>query len=367
MASKSACYYSLVTITQFLLICTAENQICPEYLYQFGGSKADTGNLIRLGSIGAGTAAARLPYGETFFHRPTGRWSDGLLITDFFAMALQLPLLNPYLERNASFDHGANFAVAGCTTLDSSFLAARGIQTPIINTPLSAQLNWFRTLLNSTCSSHAECVRRLNRALVFVSGIGDNDVSYALANGKSIQEIQSYIPDLVRVITNGVRELIRLGAIRIVVPGNFPLGCFPIYLSKSNSTDPRLYDDLGCLRSLNELIVFQNNLLQKAIGSLRQEFPHVVIVYADYYSSFQSVLRRAPFLGFDKQSLLIACCGIGGTYNYDANRMCGSHDVPICPNPKQYIHWDGIHLTQEAHHHISDILKNILFEFQCVF
>ncbi|KAI7996716.1 Acetylajmalan esterase [Camellia lanceoleosa] len=303
MASKSACYYSLVTITQFLLICTAENQICPEYLYQFGGSKADTGNLIRLGPAGAGTAAARLPYSETFFRKPTGRWSDGLLIPYFFAMALQLPLLNPYLERNASFDHGANFAVAGCTTLDSSFLAARGIQTPIINTP--------------------QCSTKL--------------------------------------------ELIRLGAIRIVVPGNFPLGCFPIYLSKSNSTDPRLYDDLGCLRSLNELIVFQNNLLQKAIGSLRQEFPHVVIVYADYYSSFQSVLRRAPFLGFDKQSLLIACCGIGGTYNYDANRMCGSHDVPICPNPKQCIHWDGIHLTQEAHHHISDILKNILFEFQCVF
>ncbi|KAF5934835.1 hypothetical protein HYC85_025964 [Camellia sinensis] len=160
-------------------------------------------------------------------------------------MALQLPLLNPYLERNASFDHGANFAVAGCTTLDSSFLAARGIQTPIINTPLSAQLNWFRTLLNSTCSSHAECVRRLNRALVFVGEIGDNDVSYALAEGKSIQEIQSYIPGLVRVIINGVR----------------------------------------------------NNLLQKAIGSLRQEFPHVVVVYADYYSSFQSIHRRAPFLG----------------------------------------------------------------------
>ncbi|XP_028076175.1 acetylajmalan esterase-like [Camellia sinensis] len=144
MASKSACYYSLITITQFLLICTAEKPIRPfEYLYQFGDSKADTGNLIRLGSIGAGTAAARLPYSETFFHRPTGRWSDGLLITDFFAMALQLPLLNPYLERNASFDHGANFAVAGCTTLDSSFLAARGIQTPIINTPLRPRLGTY--------------------------------------------------------------------------------------------------------------------------------------------------------------------------------------------------------------------------------
>ena len=72
-------------------------------------------------------------------------------------------------------------------------------------------------------------------------------------------------------------------------------------------------------------------------------------------------------VGFDKQSLLRACCGIGGTYNYDANRMGGAQDVSVCPNPKQYIHWDGIHLTQEAHHRISDILKNILFQIQCVF
>ncbi|CAL5349625.1 unnamed protein product [Camellia sinensis] len=278
-------------------------------------------------------------------------------------MALQLPLLNPYLERNASFDHGANFAVAGCTALDSSFLAARGIQTPIINTPLSVQLNWFRTLLNSTCPSQAECVRRLKRALVFVGEIGDNDVNYALAEGKSIQEMLikkspfrrfNLISQILFGSLSVELEVIRLGAIRIVVPGNFPVGCFPIYLSKSNSTDPRVYDDLGCLRSLNELIVFQNNLLQKAIGSLRQEFPHVVVLYADYYSCFQSILRRALYLGFDKQSLLRACCGIGGTYNYDANRTCGSQDVPVCPNPKHYIHWDGIHLTQEAHYRISE-------------
>lgn len=71
------------------------------------------------------------------------------------AVALQLPLLNPYLDRNASFDHGANFAVAGSTALDTSFLVARGIQPLPINIPLSAQLNWFRTLLASSCPTPA--------------------------------------------------------------------------------------------------------------------------------------------------------------------------------------------------------------------
>ncbi|KAI7981179.1 Acetylajmalan esterase [Camellia lanceoleosa] len=248
MASASTSYYFfLITITQFLLICVAHEKICPfEYVYQFGDSISDTGNLIRLGPIGAGTAAARLPYGETFFHRPTGRWSDGLLIIDFFAVALQLPLLNPYLEKNASFDHGANFAVAGSTALDSSFLAERGIQTPIINTPLSVQLNWFRTLLNSTCPSLEECVRRLTRAIVYVGEIGGNDFNYALSQGKSIQEIQTLVPDV---------EVIRLGAMRVVVPGNFPIGCLPIFLTTLPSVGPGAYDDLGCLHSLNEFAV----------------------------------------------------------------------------------------------------------------
>ncbi|XP_028076186.1 GDSL esterase/lipase At5g03980-like [Camellia sinensis] len=130
----------------------------------------------------------------------------------------------------------------------------------------------------------------------------------------------------------------RVGAMRVVVPGNFPMGCLPIFLTTLPSVGPGAYDDLGCLHSLNEFAMFQNNYLQGALGSLRQEFPQVVILYADYYSAFQSVLHRAPFLGFDKQSLLKACCGIGGSYNYDPIRTCGSQEsisaLMLCSSSK---------------------------------
>lgn len=54
-----------------------------EAIYQFGDSISDTGNLIRENPVGSHTAFARLPYGETYFHKPTGRCSNGLLMIDY--------------------------------------------------------------------------------------------------------------------------------------------------------------------------------------------------------------------------------------------------------------------------------------------
>jgi phospholipase/lecithinase/hemolysin len=50
-------------------------------LFSFGDSLIDTGNFIHYSK--APGSVSRSPYGETFFGRPTGRWSDGRLIVDF--------------------------------------------------------------------------------------------------------------------------------------------------------------------------------------------------------------------------------------------------------------------------------------------
>lgn len=57
-------------------------------MYQLGDSLADTGNRIILGSLpGAGAdLCSKYPYGETFFNRPTGRCSNGLLIIDYLGI-----------------------------------------------------------------------------------------------------------------------------------------------------------------------------------------------------------------------------------------------------------------------------------------
>nr|GMD50991.1 acetylajmalan esterase-like [Ipomoea batatas] len=359
---------SLTFILCFLLVYAAasavENQtiVCPfRSIYQFGASLSDTGNLIRVGAIGPTLPAAHLPYGITFPGRPTGRWSDGLLIVDFIAGAVGFPLLNPYLDKNASFSNGVNFAMAGSTALDIGFLAQKGVVVPSILVPLSGQINWFRTYLSSAPSD------RVKTSLFFVGEIGRNDITYALVQGKTIQDVAAFVPDITTSIVNAVREVIQLGGRRIVVPGTFPLGCFPNLLSQLGTEDPEDYDELGCLRSINNLTVFRNNHLQQALASLRKEFPDAVILYADYYAAFQSFLARAPLLGFDRKRLQTTCCGSGGgKYNYDRNRGCGSAGVISCPNPPQYVHWDGVHLTQAAYRAISRIaIPNILSRIQC--
>lgn len=61
-------------------------------------------------------------------------------------------------------------------------------------------------------------------------------------------------------------------------------------------------------------------------------------------------------LGFEGASSMKACCGTGGENNFDTTKMCGGPGVPACPRPELYIHWDGIHLTQQAYRKIADAI-----------
>lgn len=56
-----------------------------EAIFNFGDSLSDVGNLI-LANPKAFAVVGKLPYGQTFFGRPTGRCSDGRLIVDFLGI-----------------------------------------------------------------------------------------------------------------------------------------------------------------------------------------------------------------------------------------------------------------------------------------
>jgi hypothetical protein len=68
-------------------------------------------------------------------------------------MALNLPLVSPYMDKAADFSSGVNFAVAGATALDRAALLQSGVMMPPASVPLTSQLDWFKSYLNATCDS----------------------------------------------------------------------------------------------------------------------------------------------------------------------------------------------------------------------
>ncbi|KAI8548110.1 hypothetical protein RHMOL_Rhmol07G0247000 [Rhododendron molle] len=216
-------------------------------IYNFGDSISDTGNLIREKPIGAATAEARLPYGETFFKHATGRCSNGRLMIDFIAHASGLPFLNPpYLNKDANFTHAVNFAVAGATALPAKVLAKKNIADPVTNSSLPLQLDWMSKHFNSTCIIGRDCSEKEKTSLFLLGEIGVNDYNYPSIERKTIQEIENLVPEVVAAIISGVKRVINAyGAVRVVVPSIFPNGCFPLYLTLYQTNDSSAYDKHG--------------------------------------------------------------------------------------------------------------------------
>jgi len=72
----------------------------------------------------------------------------------FTAEFLGFPLVPPFYGcQNANFKKGVNFAVAGATALEPSFLEERGIHSTITNVSLSVQLRSFTESLPNLCGS----------------------------------------------------------------------------------------------------------------------------------------------------------------------------------------------------------------------
>ncbi|KAM2010458.1 hypothetical protein EV2_005059 [Malus domestica] len=335
---------------------------CYSSIISFGDSIADTGNLYN-SSPNKSFNFFFPPYGETYFHRPTGRCSDGRLIIDFIAEYMGLPLVQPYLESHNqtvhNIDGGVNFAVVGSTALDTAFLEEMGVYNEITNNSLRIQLDWFQEMLSSLCNTSSDCNKLLSSSLVLMGEIGGNDYNNALLRGKSIEKVEKYVPLVIDAIASTINELIAFGASKLVVPGNFPIGCIPAYLTTYETSDESEYDpSTGCLNWLNKFSEYHNELLQRELSRIRSLHPHVNIIYADYYNAMLQLYQSPDQFGFTGETTK-ACCGGGGPYNYNSSALCGTPEANVlCENPAQFISWDGVHSTEAAYRWIAKGLLN---------
>ncbi|CAN4111138.1 unnamed protein product [Withania somnifera] len=211
-----------------------------------------------------------------------------------------------------------------------------------------------------------DCPKKLNKSLFLVGEIGGNELIYGLMQGKTIQELRRMVPDVVQTIIHGVKRVTSFGATRVIVPGNFPMGCHPILLTKFMTDNSTAYDEYHCLKDLNNFVIFFNHHLQQAIDELKKEYSNIILIYGDYYNAYMWLLQNALSLGFDKNSLQKACCGVGGNYNHDIHKNCGSPGVQACADANTYISWDGVHLTQKAYKWLARwLIDDMLPQLNC--
>lgn len=78
-----------------------------------------------------------------------------------------------------------------------------------------------------------------------------------------------------------------MGAMTLVVPGNFPIGCSAAYLTTFiiNATVEDYDPQTGCLNWLNNFAMQHNTVLQTALARIQESHPHANIIYADYYNA----------------------------------------------------------------------------------
>uniref|UniRef100_A0A1J3G6A7 GDSL esterase/lipase n=1 Tax=Noccaea caerulescens TaxID=107243 RepID=A0A1J3G6A7_NOCCA len=364
MASPSKKLISsfLLILSFFIAVVASSESRCQRYksIISFGDSIADTGNFLHLSGVNHLPQAAFLPYGETFFHPPSGRYSDGRLIIDFIAEFLGLPYVPPYFgSQNVSFEQGINFAVYGATALDRTFLVEKGIESNFTNVSLSVQLNTFKQILpNLYASSSRGCREMLGESVILMGEIGGNDYNYPFFEGKSINEIKELTPLIIKAISSAIVDLIDLGGKTFLVPGNFPIGCSTAYLTLFQTAEEEEHDPFtGCLPWLNEFARNHDEQLKTELKRLQKLYPHVNIIFADYYNSLYRIFQEPARYGF-KNRPLAACCGVGGKYNFTVNEECGNKGVSYCQNPSEYVNWDGYHLTEATYRKMAHGLLN---------
>ncbi|CAN0853280.1 GDSL esterase/lipase At1g28570 [Linum grandiflorum] len=348
-----------------------EQPRCFTSLFTFGDSVTDTGNDLLMPHPDDPKLlhCSYSPYGNTFFGRPTGRCSNGRLIVDFMAEKLGLPLLTPYpgVQRSPDFLSGANLAMAAATALDYDVLIQKGIYAKT-DISLQVEIDRFRELLATICSTPFECKEYLRTSLILLGEIGGNDYSRGFFDGLAAEKIIEIVPDVIAKIANAIEELVELGAVTILVPGNFPIGCSPMYLEKYSSPNKEHYDPSnGCLVWYNDFTQLHNDLLRKEIIRLREVHPNTNIVYVDYYSSAMRLIKHPKKFGFTG-SANSSCCG--GRDENGESVVCGTTGSVSCEDPSTYVYWDDHHFTETAYEVITkDMLEGSFtvprFEVSC--
>lgn len=341
---------ALVLILSFPLATAAnhDNDTHVPALFIFGDSLSDAGNNNFIANT---TSKANFPpYGETFFHSPTGRFSNGRTAFDFIATELRLPFPPPYLKPRSNFSRGINFASGGSGLLDST-----GNYLNII--PLSLQIHEFANYsssLGQKLGGISYAKEYLSQSLYTISA-GGNDIGLNYLANTTFQNTtsaQDFVKLMLSKYTEHLLSLYKIGARNFIVIDSPVVGCTP----NSRLAGVKAYNG-GCVEIANELAVAYNDGLRQLINDLNNKLDGAAILLTNTYDFVLNLIQDGKSYGFENTTS--ACCGAGP---FNTAVSCGL-EIPedkrgeytafLCKSPEKYVFWDGTHPTQKVYRMVS--------------
>lgn len=320
-------------------------------MFLFGDSLADAGNNNFIPNSSA--KANFPPYGETFFHHPTGRFTNGRTAFDFIASILRLPFPPPYLKPRSDFSHGINFASGGSGILDST-----GNELNIM--PLSFQIRQFvanysnLSLKQKSSGGVYDAKTHLSRSLYVISS-GGNDISLNYLLNATFQRTTS-APSFVKMLLSRYNEylvsLYKTGARNFLLLDIPPVGCIPsARLAGMKAWNGR------CLQTANKLVTTYNGGLRQLTAHLNTKLEGATFLVTNSYDFVLNIIKHGKSYGFIRTKS--ACCG-AGPFHTAVNcglkvpkDKRGEYRAFLCKRPEKYVFWDGTHPTERVYRMVS--------------
>ncbi|KAI3461342.1 hypothetical protein Pfo_018005 [Paulownia fortunei] len=328
----------------FLCISTINAQPLVPALIIFGDSVVDAGNNNNLETI---VKANFPPYGRDFIkHKPTGRFCNGKLASDYTAENLGFTSYPPaYLSKQARGKNlliGANFASGSSGYYDST--------AKIYNTiPLSKQVEFYKDyqkkLVTLVGKSNASAI--VNGSVHFVSAGSSDFVQNYYVNPLLYKKYTTdqFSDILLQSYTKFVQELYNLGARKIGVTTLPPLGCVPAVITLFGE------DSNECVEKINKAAISFNNKLNSTSQKLQSKLSGLNLVILDIYQPLHDLVTNPTDYGFFEARK--ACCGTG---LLETSILCNAKSPGTCKNATEYVFWDGFHPSEAANKILSDDL-----------
>ncbi|KAI3959978.1 hypothetical protein MKW92_001141 [Papaver armeniacum] len=315
-------------------------------LIVFGDSTVDAGNNNQIPTLANGNF---LPYGKDFEGgKPTGRFCNGRLVTDFLSQMLGIKNSIPaYLDPAfgiEDFVTGVTFASSG-----TGFDVATSTILAVI--PLSEELDYFKEYLEKLTSFLGnETAAETARESLYIISIGTNDfvLNYFTVPGRSLQfTVDEYEDFLLGIARNFLIELHSLGARKIVIVGLPPNDRLPIVKTLN------LVPVRPSLEEIKKASIDYNVKLQNLVSSLSKELEGIKLVYADIYNPLLHIIQNPNIYGFENAEE--GCCATG---TIEFGFPCIAENALSCPDASKYVFFDAVHPTEKVYGILANTLIN---------